>query len=370
MKVRVATLFTLLLALSPLAARADVTLEYTASGQACSADFERVQLKGPLLRSDGGRDGQRGAFIYDSSEKLAWFLDHTRANYLQVEVDEDAIDFQSDVMGSMHNMIKNQSGVDPFEVAKAICPQAFDRNAAGTRGGKPVDCGLTPKNSDGKPMTREEMIAAARRGEMPGFGGGNQQEIAQRMMQAMQSGAGAKTGTVPMQAGNGVAAMPGVMAVTPQQFAQMRQGAAQGQPEPARDVDQETGQTDNVNGIACGVREHRSGEQVLRRDCMANLTDAGLSDVEAARIERSIKVMGQWAGSMRRLLGNDPSSAVAENKLLVQRVCYADGKQTGSVTLQIKRDELDEAQFQPPANYQRMQIDPGNPGAAGAATKH
>src|ERR1700752_3245531 len=167
------------------AALADDTLQYKSEG-GCAGDFERVQLKALFLRVDAG--GETGStMIYDHGEKLAYFIDQRTHSFMQAEMDEDAVDLQADIMKSLGIKMRRESGVDPFEMAKSLCPgmNAGSRDRLPDEG---VDCGNGMKmggamtGPDGKPMTSEQMAEAMKSGGGMQLDAGTQ-EMMQKMME-------------------------------------------------------------------------------------------------------------------------------------------------------------------------------------------
>ena len=115
------TKLALMLALAlPTIACADDTITYRSEG-GCAGDFERIEMKSYFLRIDSG-GGHAGSMIYDHSEKLAYFIDHGSHTFIETELDEDAIDLQGDIMKSLRTKMRREGGIDPFELAKSLCP--------------------------------------------------------------------------------------------------------------------------------------------------------------------------------------------------------------------------------------------------------
>ena len=166
-------------------ALADTTLTYRGDG-ACTGDFDRLELKAQWLRVDSGAGNTSNSMIYDHSEKLAYFIDNRSRSFMQSELDEDAVDLQADIMKSLRTKIRHQSGMDPFEMANSICP-GMGANNRDRQPGEPIDCGNgmtmggVPTGADGKPMSRDEMMAAMKGGRMPMDSG--TQQMMQKMME-------------------------------------------------------------------------------------------------------------------------------------------------------------------------------------------
>ncbi len=353
----IASLLPAVLACAP--ALADNTLAYRSEG-GCAGDFDTVELKGQWLRVDSHGSGSGGSMIYDHAEKLAYFIDDRSRTYMQTELDEDAVDLQADIMKSLRiRMRKESGGIDPFEMVQSLCPGMAER-ARDRQPGEPIDCGSgmtmggAPVGADGKPMTHEEMIAAAKNGQMP-MDPGSQQMMQKMMeqqlakmppeqraqMQKMMAGGGATPGammTGPAGGGPGAPGMNGAPPAAPQR------------------VDRDAGETD-VNGVTCTRREHLRGDQLVREDCYAAPTALHLGDIETRRVARFSKALQAWS----RSLVPEGMQTQSDDRVLVRRVCYASGHETGRATLAIDNAPIAESRFEVPSGYKPMDLGMGEP---------
>jgi hypothetical protein len=346
------------LAAFPAIALADDTITYRSEG-GCAGDFERVELKSYFLRVDSGGGGHAGSMIYDHSEKLAYFIDHGSRTFMQTELDEDAIDLQGDIMKSLRTKMRKQGGIDPFEMAQSLCPDlAASAGSRDRQPDEPIDCGngmavgAPVTGTDGKPMDRDEMSAAMKNGRMPALDA-NTQAMMQKMLEQQ------------------LARMP------PEQRAQMQRAMAQGggsmmmpgmpggaapqapaSPKPER-IDRDAGEAD-VGGIACMRREHLRAGALVREDCYATAAGLHLGEVETRRIARFTKAMRSWS----RSLVPEGTPPDADDRVLVRRVCYAGGRESGRATLAIDTAPISESRFEVPAGYKPMDLmgSAGHPG--------
>ncbi|HEY6986227.1 MAG TPA: hypothetical protein VH375_09095 [Rhodanobacteraceae bacterium] len=339
-------------------ALADNTLRYRSEG-GCTGDFDTVELRGQWLRVDSHGDGSGGGMIYDHAEKLAYFIDDRSRTYMQTELDEDAVDLQADIMKSLRiRMRKESGGMDPFEMAQSVCPGM----AAGVRDrqpGEPIDCGNgmtiggAPSGPGGKPMTREEMIAAAKNGQMPMDP--HTQQMMQKMMeqqlakmppeqraqmQQMMTTGGPMAGAMTMPGAVGGPGAP----------------ATNGAPPAPQRIDRDAGEAD-VNGVTCLRREHLRGDELVREDCYAAPTALHLGDVETRRVARFSKSLQAWSHS----LVPEGMQAPTDDRVLVRRVCYASGHETGRATLAIDNAPIAESRFEVPSGYKPMDLGMGGP---------
>ncbi len=331
------------------AACADDTLTYRSTG-GCAGDFDRVELKGLFLRVDsGGASG--GSMIYDHGEKLAYFIDSNSRTFLETEMDEDAVDLQSDITKSLRVRMRKEGGMDPYEIAHSLCPGA----AAGGRdrvADEPLDCGNgttlggAMTGADGEPLSTEQMAEAMKRG-----GGGmtinpEMQATMQKMMEEQ------------------IARMP------PEQREQVQRAMADGggmmmpgmskssAPPPAkperidRDVDEIV-----VDGVTCTRREHLRGGVIAGEDCLAAPAALHLGEKETRRIARFGQSIRTWSQSL--VLGE--MQPKVDDRVLVRRICYAGGQETGRATLAIDTAQISGSRFEVPAGYKPMDVGIGRP---------
>ena len=267
-------------------ALADTTIGYRIDGE-CAGDFAALQLKDHWLRADS-HQGVDNSMIYDGAEKLAYFLDHQNRTFMQTEMDEDAIDLQADMMTSLGKKMRNETGMDPFAMARSLCP-GMNENMRDRQPDEPVDCGngTALGGADGKPAGNEQLAAAMKGGQMQGMDAESQQMM-QKMMEQMAAN------LTPEQQ----AQMQGMMA---QQRchaavdARHRRPAAAA-PRPQR-IDKDVGEM-QVGDITCMRRQHLRGEEMLGEDCFATVAALKLSEVEARRLARFTKSLQDWAHSM------------------------------------------------------------------------
>jgi len=344
------TRIALVLALAlPALACADDTITYRSVG-GCNGDFERIEMKSYFLRVDSGGGGHAGSMIYDHSEKLAYFIDHGSRTFMQTELDEDAIDLQGDIMKSLRTKMRREGGFDPFEMAESLCPGMAGSAASRDRqADEPIDCGNgmtiggAPAGADGKPMGRDEMMAAMKNGQMPALDA-NTQAMMQKMMEQQlarmtpEQRAQVERGL----AGGGAPMMPGMPTAG--------RAPAPAPPKPER-IDRDAGEAD-VGGIACLRREHLRGGELVREDCYATAAGLHLGEVETRRIARFTKAMREWS----RSLVPDGTQPESDDRVLVRRVCYAGGHESGRATLAIDKAPIAESRFEVPAGYKPVDL--------------
>ena len=323
-------------------ASADDTLVYRSEG-GCAGDFDRVELKAEFLRVDaGGADGS--SMIYDHGEKLGYFIDHRTKSFMQSEMDEDAVDLQTDITKSLRIKMRREGGGDPFEMAKSLCPGM----AADMRDRLPdegLDCGNgmtlggAMAGPDGRPMSQEQMAAAMKQGGMQMDA--NTQQMMQKMMeQSLARMPPEQRAQVEQMMASGSMPMPGM----PNAKAPPPRAA------PPR-IDRDAGAID-VDGINCTRREHLRGEEMLREDCYATAATLHLGEAETKRLARFSKSIRSWASS----LVPEGMQQPPDERVLVRRVCYAAGRETGRATLSIDKGALSPTRFEVPAGYKPMDL--------------
>lgn len=339
-------------ALLSTGALADTTLTYRSDG-GCAGDFDRVEMKAYWLRVDAGAGHAESSMIYDHSEKLAYFVDHRSHTFMQTELDEDAVDLQADIMKSLRTRMRREGGVDPFEMVQSLCPGMATANSRDRQPGEPIDCGNGMSmggaaGAGGQPMSRDETMAAMRNGRMPVDP--NTQQMMQKMMeQQMEKMSPEQRAQMQkmLAGGGGAMMMPGIPSAA---GAPGSASNATAPPAPPR-IDRDAGETD-VDGITCARREHLRGDEMLREDCYAPATALRLGDIETRRIARFGKSLQAWSHS----LVPERMQTQADDRVLVRRVCYSAGHETGRAALTIDRAPISESRFEVPAGYQPMDL--------------
>lgn len=318
----------LLSCLLPCCALADTTLTYRGD-DGCAGDFDRLRMKDAWLRMDT-LEGSDSSMIYDGSEKLVTFADHAQHRFLQAEIDEDAIDLQKDIMESLRKKMRKGTGFDAFEMSRPLCPGL---DAADPRDRLPDDpvCGTGAAmiGTDRKPVDSPQLAAAMKNGQMPAIDADSQKMMQQLLEKQMAS-------------------------MTPEQQAQMQQalgsmlpsrpGGAPARVEPR--IDRDAGEA-HVGTIACARRQHLRGEQMLREDCYARIAALQLDPKEATRIARFSTAMQAWSATFE----SGETRRRVDDRALIQRTCYRDGREAGRTTLQVDHAPIPESAFALPEGY-------------------
>lgn len=87
--------------------QADTSLIYPQQAQ-CKSNVLALQISGSKTRYDSLSENQPYSMLFDGTEDIITTLDHANRRYHQVEVDEDALDYNKDVMSSAGTYIGNQ----------------------------------------------------------------------------------------------------------------------------------------------------------------------------------------------------------------------------------------------------------------------
>src|SRR4249919_1537524 len=123
------------LLLSPVAF-ADAELRYRIEGS-CPTQFDVVQVSGSQVRIDMRATETNMTALFDGSEDLVTYLMHDQHRYQQIEVDEDALDYTTDVANStgtyidkqmqkMQGMLQQQCAQAPKGRAGGVCANMPD----------------------------------------------------------------------------------------------------------------------------------------------------------------------------------------------------------------------------------------------------
>jgi len=285
------------------AARADAVLEYSGSDAGCHADFVRVAVQGLSMRIDSAPPAQDMSMVYDSAEKVGVALDHKRKQFFELEFDDDAIDFQGDVMKSTSNMVDKKT-----EQMKAQLPPGA------------MQSGSMQPGASGMPQVDPKMME-------------------QMMQQNMEH-------------------------MTKEQRAQMEEamknmrssGYFGPQSEP---VTEATGEKREIGGLACTVERVTQDGQLLREDCRTTLDAIGLDPADVKRMQRVILRMQKYANSVTanlRLVKSAHRDKVDPQHPLVERRCFDQGKPSGDVTLRVRSETVPADWFVTPPDYSRMDM--------------
>jgi len=312
------TILAAALLLGANAARADAVLEYSGSDAGCHADFVRVAVQGLSMRIDSAPPAQDMSMVYDSAEKVGVALDHKRKQFFELEFDDDAIDFQGDVMKSSSNMIDRKT-----EQLQKQLPPGRSPSAAEAMDGRERPPGAMQPGANGMPQVDPKLM----------------EQMMQQNMQHMTKEQRAQT---------------------EEAMKNMRASGYFGpQSEP---VIEATGEKREVAGLACTVERVTQDGQLLREDCRTTLDALGLDPADVKRMLRVIVRMQKYSSAVTsnlRLIKNVSSvrrDNVDPQHPLVERRCFDQGKPSGEVTLRVRNESVPADWFVTPADYSRMDM--------------
>jgi hypothetical protein len=300
-----ASLFTAALVSGVGTAHADALLEYTGANAACHAEFARLAMSGVRLRVETPPPMQNYSMIYDGAEKLAVSLDAEHHSYFEIEMDEDALDYQSDVMSSTSTMIDKKLAV-------------------AVPGGMPA---ITGANATAMPMPGTEQSA-----QMQALLQKNMEQMPKEQREQMQKA------LKDMQERGG-------------------SGFASAHSPPQTEV---TDQTKTIAGIGCSVQRVTQNGALLQEECVAAFDGLGLQPAELKRLQKSLRNFDGLAGAMSKFrvagISMPKQPSIERRGIVIERRCYANGRETGSTTLRMTRPSLSGSLFEIPAGYQRMDM--------------
>jgi hypothetical protein len=314
------------------AAHADAVLEYSGSNADCHADFVRVAVQGLSMRIDNAPPAQDMSMVYDSAEKVGVALDHKRKQFFELEFDDDAIDFQGDVMKSTSNMVDRKTEQLQKQLPPGRSPSAPGRSPSAA------------KAMDGQERPAEAMDGRERpAGAMQPGANGMPQVDPKLMEQMMQQN---------------------MQHMTKEQRAQMEEAMknmrASGYFGPQSDpVIDATGEKREIGGLACAVERVTQDGQLVREDCRTTLDAVGIDPADVKRLVRVILRMEKYANSVTanlRLVKSARRDHVDPQHPLVERRCFDQGKPTGDVTLHVRSEAVPADWFVTPADYARMDM--------------
>lgn len=89
-------------------ARAGTVVSFETVAGACRGDLLSAKIDGGRFRVDSHTGDQEGTLLYDHAERMMTSLVHRQRQFVQIEVDEDALDYQGDVADSTGNYMNRQ----------------------------------------------------------------------------------------------------------------------------------------------------------------------------------------------------------------------------------------------------------------------
>ncbi len=98
--------FAFVMGLAPATEAASI-IRFAKTGE-CDSELDALKIDGNQFRADSRVDGQGTSLLYDGVERLMTTLMHDSRQFMQTEVDEDALDYQGDVADSTGNYMNKQ----------------------------------------------------------------------------------------------------------------------------------------------------------------------------------------------------------------------------------------------------------------------
>jgi hypothetical protein len=298
------------------AAHADAVLEYSGGDAACHGEFTRLAVEGLSLRVDSPPPQQDMSFVYDAAEKAGVALDHRRKQFFEIEFDDDAIDFQGDVMKSTSHMVDRK-----VQQVQAQLPPGACMSPDGTAPcAAPAGVGAPGAGPAGMPQIDPKLMEQMMRQNMQHMNAEQRAQMEAAMKNLRSSG------------------YPGF--------------GPQSQP-----VVEATGERREIDGLACAVERVTRDGQLLREDCRAGLDTLGLDAADLKRLQRAFARMEKFSATIRdnmRFVRPAQRESTDPQHLLVARRCFDEGKPSGEVALHLRRESAPAEWFATPADYARM----------------
>ncbi|HUD40424.1 MAG TPA: hypothetical protein VMR06_00320 [Dokdonella sp.] len=302
------------------AAQAGTVVEYRRDGD-CATDFDRMAIDGLRARIDLTIDGSALSTIADDGEQLTTQLLHELRRYMTMESDDDAIDFQSDVMRAGHIHAGRQ--------AEALT--GLDAEAATA-------------------AFRAQQIAACPEMAELGFADPDYAEAAARCAESMAAAANAPRGEGDRHRAIDAAIGSGQARAAP------AQPAAPAAAAPWRTTTVERGDEIEIDGRRCRIERLVRGERVLREDCTSAIADLGLEPAALRRLNR-IAAVGATVGRGVAELHPEAAGEDGPPRIALSRRCFRDDRHTGTATLTIRSGVAVPAdRFEIPGDYRPMTL--------------
>lgn len=307
-------------------AQAGTVVEYRRDGD-CATDFDRVTIDGLRARIDMTIDGSAMSTIADDGEQLTTQLLHELRRYMTMESDDDAVDFQSDVMRASHIHAGRQ--------AEALT--GLDAGAAAA-------------------AFRAQQIAACPDLAELGFADPDYPEAAARCAEKMAAAANAQRGDGDRRRAIGARIAAGRARAEPEQPVAPATAA------PWRTTRIEYGEEIQIqDGRRCRIERLMRGDRVLREDCTSAIADLDLEPAALRRLNR-IAAVGAAVGRGVAELHPEAADEAGPPRIALSRRCLRDGEEAGTATLSIRSGVAVPAdRFEIPGDYRPMTL--GEPGA-------
>ncbi len=315
--------FAALIALAAPTVEADASFRYVLGGADCAPEVGVLHVSGSRLRLEGAN----GIAIYDGLEQMLVGLDASNRTFMQIEVDDDAQDFQRDVASASMTRVDRE-----LERANAMLAQ--QRAEADAR------CRKDRSQCAAASMLQGIDLDAMMNMDVGALAAQQEQMIGQLDEKTLR------------QAGIDPAQMRAQLDDAKTQAAKARSKEERG---PVEVVD--TGRSETHDRIACRVRELRAGDALVESRCEAGFDALGLDERDRRGVERGYKRLTSYAESFQPIVDRFGVAAGAPRPegLVVRQVCYGDdGRERGRATLAIAREPLAEALFEIPADYRPM----------------
>ena len=306
------------------AAQADATLSYRGATEACHAEFEKISVSGSRIRIDSAILGMQASSIYDGLEQLLVGLDHRARTYTQMELDDDAQEFQGDVASALGT--RSQKEMEKAKEAMAAAREQYEAQCA---------------------KSRQPCPAMAQFDMAEGMLSGDYANIDMDAMLAMQEQNLAQVDPKMLErSGIDVKEMKAQLAESRARIAeQQRQQSA---------VNTVTGETRTVAGITCAVSEKRIEGVLVETRCEADPGAIPLDEKDAVRFQRGVARLTKMAETWRPLGEKVTGQKIGDDRtgILVEQTCYDErGEVAANVVLQVAKGGVAPDAFDVPAGY-------------------
>ncbi|MDZ4812819.1 MAG: hypothetical protein SGI99_09440 [Pseudomonadota bacterium] len=354
-------------------AQADIRIDYQLSGTDCEPEQRAIEIQGTHLRMDlGGTMGNSSAII-DGTEALVWNLDHDQHSASQLEIDADAIDFQTDVGKSMGHKVDRELG--KLDAAQQDMQRQMADQCAQT-GGK--NCSNQPMMPNLREMMSPENMARMQAAMDQSQAGGTPIDPIQ--MQAMMAGAGGASGSGAMDPEMQKSMQATMQSMLGGKDMQKMQDKALAQRAKKQGVDVKVLQAeeakaqqqsragaqarltkrlevgpDTVEGMACTRYRLELNDRVIGSECRAHWDVFKLDARDAKGSARALRIAEQFGQSFTPMIaalgGPAPQRDQLGSSIVLEQVCLKEDRETGRASVRISRSPISAERFEVPAGY-------------------
>jgi hypothetical protein len=347
-------------------ALADIRIDYELSGQGCVPEQEVIEIQGTRMRIDLAGSSDNTSAIIDGTEALVWSLDHQQHTVMQMEIDADAIDFQTDVGKATATRMDRE--LDKLDVAQRDAEKQMTEQCARMKR-KGQTCPSVAMPNIREMMSPENM--ARMQQAMAGSGQQGAASMDPAQVQALMGAAGTNTDPAMMSKMQALVSSEDMKKLEERALAKrakeegvdvetLRAEDAEARSKMhASALEQLTERREigpsQVAGIACTRYQLERDGAVVGNECRAPLSAFKLAARDAKGSERNLRIADQYSQAFAPVLkvfGGQPQDEEAiRSRIVLEKICVEHEREVGRATVRIARTPISAERFEVPAGY-------------------